>query len=255
MGALAGRMALVTGGSRGIGRGIAERLGRDGALVAVHYGGNAAAADEVVKTIEQAGGRAFAIGAELGVPGDAQALWAAFDEGLAAHGGGEGLDILVNNAGIGQFGRIHEVAEADFDRVFAVNARAPFFVVQHGLGRLRDGGRIVNVSSGVTRVAFPGAVSYAMTKGALNTLTLTLAEELGPRGITVNSVLPGVVATDINPWLADPRERARVAAYSAFDRVGEASDVADIVAFLASDDARWVTGQNVDASGGSSLGV
>ncbi|MBP0451302.1 MULTISPECIES: SDR family oxidoreductase [unclassified Kitasatospora] len=255
MGALEGRTALVTGGSRGIGRGIAERLGREGALVAVHYGGNAAAAEEVVEAIGRAGGRAFAIGAELGVPGDAKALWAAFDEGLAAAGGGEGLDILVNNAGIGQFGRVHEVAEADFDRVFAVNAKAPFFIVQEGLGRLRDGGRIVNVSSGVTRVAFPGAVSYAMTKGALNTLTLTLAEELGPRGITVNAVLPGVVATDINPWLEDPAARARVAAYSAFGRVGEAADVADVVAFLASDDSRWVTGQNLDVSGGSNLGV
>ncbi|MEE1827067.1 SDR family oxidoreductase [Streptomyces sp. BE20] len=269
-GRLAGRTALVTGGSRGIGRGIAERLGRDGALVAVHYGRNAAAAEEVVKTIEHAGGRAFAVGAELGVPGDAEALWAAFDAGLAgqraAGEGAEGrgpagqgtagsLDILVNNAGIGQYGRIHEVAEADFDKVFAVNARAPFFVVRHGLERLRDGGRIVNVSSGVTRVAFPTAIAYAMTKGALNTLTLTLAEELGPRGITVNAVLPGVVATDVNPWLDDPRARARVAAYSAFDRVGEASDVADVVAFLASDDARWVTGQNLDASGGSNLGV
>ncbi|MGV9266324.1 SDR family oxidoreductase [Kitasatospora sp. NPDC003701] len=252
---LAGRTALVTGGSRGIGRGIAERLGRDGALVAVHYGRDAEAAEQVVKAIGAAGGRAFAVGAELGVPGDAQALWAGFDAALAAHGGGEGLDILVNNAGIGQYGRIHEVAEADFDRVFAVNVKAPFFVVQHGLDRLRDGGRIVNVSSGVTRVAFPTAVSYAMTKGALNTLTLTLAQELGPRGITVNAVLPGVVDTDINPWLADPQARAAAAGYSAFDRVGEAADVADVVAFLASDDARWVTGQNLDASGGSNLGV
>ncbi|WP_327679911.1 SDR family oxidoreductase [Kitasatospora sp. NBC_00458] len=264
-GRLAGKTALVTGGSRGIGRGIAERLGRDGALVAVHYGRNAAAAEEVVETIEHAGGRAFAIGAELGVPGGAEALWAAFDAGLVRHwqagpepAAGEEpgeLDILVNNAGTGAYGRIHEVTGADFDKVFAVNARAPFFVVQQGLGRLRDGGRIVNVSSGVTRVAFPTAVAYAMTKGALNTLTLTLAEELGPRGITVNAVLPGVVDTDINPWLDDPRARAGAAAYSVFDRIGEAADVADIVSFLASDDARWVTGQNLDASGGSNLGV
>ncbi|MFI9329517.1 SDR family oxidoreductase [Kitasatospora sp. NPDC052868] len=255
MGALAGRTALVTGGSRGIGRGIAERLAREGALVAVHYGGNAAAAAEVVEAIGRAGGRAFAIGAELGVPGDAQALWAAFDEGLARSGAGGGLDILVNNAGIGLNGRVHEVAEEGYDRVFAVNVKAPFFIVQQGLGRLRDGGRIVNVSSGVTRVAFPTAVSYAMTKGALNTFTLTLAQELGPRGITVNAVLPGIVATDINPWLADPAARAQAAGYSAFDRVGEAADVADIVAFLASDDARWITGQQLDATGGSNLGV
>ncbi|MFE2106735.1 SDR family NAD(P)-dependent oxidoreductase [Kitasatospora sp. NPDC059463] len=254
MSKLTGKTALVTGGSRGIGRGIAERLAREGALVAVH-GRDTAAAEQVVKTIEQAGGRAFTVTAELGVPGDAEALWAAFDAGLAGYDGGSGLDILVNNAGIGQYGRIHEVPEDGFDRVFAVNAKAPFFVVQHGLGRLRDGGRIVNVSSGVTRVAFPVAVAYAMTKGALNTLTLTLAQELGPRGITVNAVLPGIVDTDINPWLADPQERARAAGYSVFDRVAEAGDIADVVAFLASDDARWITGQNLDATGGSNLGV
>ncbi|MFC5663631.1 SDR family oxidoreductase [Kitasatospora misakiensis] len=255
MGRLAGKTALVTGGSRGIGRGIAERLGREGALVAVHYGRDAAAAEEVVKTIERDGGRAFALGTELGVPGDAEALWAAFDAGLAGYDGGSGLDILVNNAGTGLYGRVGEVAEADFDRVFAVNARAPFFLVQYGLGRLRDGGRIVNVSSGVTRVAFPTAIAYAMTKGALNTLTLNLAQELGPRGITVNAVLPGVVDTEINPWLEDPQAHAWAAAYSAFNRVGEPGDIAGVVAFLASDDARWVTGHNLDATGGSNLGV
>ncbi|MFE6744912.1 SDR family NAD(P)-dependent oxidoreductase [Kitasatospora purpeofusca] len=249
-----GRTALVTGGSRGIGRGIAERLAREGALVAVH-GRDPEAAGRTAKEIERDGGRAFPVVAELGVPGDAEALWAAFDAGLAAYDGGRGLDILVNNAGIGQPGRIHEVDEAAYDRVFAVNARAPFFVVRHGLDRLRDGGRIVNVSSGVTRVAFPEAIAYAMTKGALNTLTLTLAQELGPRGITVNGVLPGIVATDINPWLADPSARARASSYSVFDRVAEPADVADVVAFLASDDARWVTGQNLEASGGSNLGV
>ncbi|MGW2252307.1 SDR family oxidoreductase [Kitasatospora sp. NPDC001660] len=256
MGALAGKTALVTGGSRGIGRGIAERLGRDGALVAVHYGRNAEAAEEVVRTIEAAGGRAFAVGAELGVPGDAQALWEAFDRGLAEYDGGAGgLDVLVNNAGTGLFGRVHEVGEEAYDEVFAVNAKAPFFVVQQGLERLRDGGRIVNVSSGATRLAFPSAIAYAMTKGALETFTLALAEELGARGITVNSVRPGIVPTDINPWLEDPAERERAAGYSALKRVAEVSDVADIVAFLASADSRWVTGQHIDATGGSSLGV
>ncbi|MEV7021642.1 SDR family oxidoreductase [Kitasatospora sp. NPDC093558] len=264
MGALVGKTALVTGGSRGIGRGIAERLGRDGALVAVHYGRNGEAAEEVVKTIGAEGGRAFAIGAELGVPGDAEALWEAFDQGLAAyaaehgdgHGGGAaGLDVLVNNAGMGLFGRAHEVDEAGYDEVFAVNAKAPFFVVQRGLERLRDGGRIVNVSSAVTRVAFPAAIAYAMTKGALEAFTLALAEELGPRGITVNSVRPGVVPTDINPWLDDLAAQERTAGLSALKRLAEVSDIADIVAFLASADSRWVTGQNLDATGGAGLGV
>ncbi|MFE4605335.1 glucose 1-dehydrogenase [Kitasatospora indigofera] len=255
MGTLSGRTALVTGGSRGIGRGIAERLAREGALVAVHYGTNREAAGQTVKGIAAEGGRAFAVGAELGLPGDADALWTAFDAALARHGGGSGLDILVNNAGINAHGRIHEVTEADYDRVFAVNVKAPFFLIRQGLDRLRDGGRIINISSGATRIAFPSITAYAMTKGALDTLTRTLAQDLGPRGITVNSVSPGVVATDINPWLADPAERARAAGYAALGRVGEAADIADVVGFLASDDARWVTGQDLEASGGSALGV
>ncbi|GLW04895.1 3-oxoacyl-ACP reductase [Microtetraspora sp. NBRC 13810] len=255
MGTLTGRTALVTGGGRGIGRAISERLGRDGALVAVHYGSNEAAAKDTVATIEAAGGRAFAFRAELGVPGDAAALWAAFDEGVASHADRPGLDILVNNAGIGLYGRIHEIGEADFDRVFAVNAKAPFFVIKHGLERLRDGGRIITISSGVTRIAFPFTTAYSMTKGAVEVLTHTLALDLGPRGITVNTVAPGIVDTDMNDWLTDPAERARAAAYSAFDRIGDPADIADVVAFVASDDARWVTGQRLDATGGSILGV
>ncbi|WP_457032889.1 SDR family oxidoreductase [Kitasatospora sp. P5_F3] len=256
MGSLAGRTALVTGGSRGIGRGIAERLAREGALVAVHYGSNREAAEQTVKVIRGDGGRAFAIGAELGVPGDAEALWEAFDAALAEHGeGATGLDILVNNAGIAAHGRIHEVTEADYDRVFAVNVKAPFFVIREGLDRLRDGGRIINISSGATRIAFPAITAYSMTKGALDIMTLTLAQDLGPRGITVNSVSPGIVATDINPWLADPDAHAEAAAYSVFGRVGRPGDIADVVAFVASDDARWITGQTLDATGGSALGV
>lgn len=172
---LTGKTALVTGGSRGIGRAIALRLAADGARVAVHYASNETAAKETVAAIEQAGGSAFAIRTELGVPGDAEALWKAFD----AHA--DGVDILVNNAGIAGPGTIDEVEEADYDRVFAVNAKAPFFIVKHGLGRLRDGGRIINISSGVTKVAFPGMTSYASSKGAVEVLTLTLAQTLGSR--------------------------------------------------------------------------
>ncbi|MGW1077680.1 SDR family oxidoreductase [Streptomyces sp. NPDC002537] len=255
MGRLSGKTALVTGGSRGIGRGISLRLARDGALVAVHYGHDAAAAAETVALIEAEGGKAFAFRAELGVDGDAVALWDAFDKGLAQFGAGSGLDILVNNAGITMPKPISAVSEEEFDRVFAVNVKAPFFVIQQGLDRLRDGGRIVNISSGVTRIAVPHIAAYSMTKGAIDTLTLTLAQELGARGITVNSVAPGFVDTDINPTLKDPEVRAAYAAVSAFNRVGEPSDIADVVAFVASDDARWVTGQYLDATGGGHLGI
>ncbi|MFF3980833.1 SDR family oxidoreductase [Streptomyces sp. NPDC001828] len=248
MGSLDGKTALVTGGSRGIGRAIAERLGRDGARVAVHYGTNEAAAKETVGAIEAAGGSAFAVGQELGVPGDAAALWEAFDRQA------DGVDILVNNAGIGQPLPFGEVTEEAYDRIFGVNAKAPFFVAQLGLARLRDNGRIVNISSGLSRAAMmPDQITYAMTKGSLDVLTRYLSKVVGARGITVNAVAPGIIDTDINAhWLrADEEARAQAAAYSVFGRVGEGSDIADVVAFLASDDGRWITGQWLDATGGS----
>ncbi|GAA2500516.1 SDR family oxidoreductase [Streptomyces gobitricini] len=250
-----GKTALVTGGSRGIGRAISHRLAREGALVAVHYGHDRTAAERTVKEIEADGGRAFPVHAELGVPGDADTLWSAFDAALAEQDALVGLDILVNNAGITLPRPLAQVTEADYDRVFAINTKAPFFIVQRGLGRLRDGGRIVNISSVATRVAFPAIVSYTMTKAALDYLTLSLAQELGPRGITVNAVAPGYTETEINPTLAVPEIRRRYSEASTFGRLGDPVDIADVVSFVASDDARWVTGQWIDASGGAHLGV
>ncbi|MCX4560793.1 SDR family oxidoreductase [Streptomyces phaeochromogenes] len=248
MGVLTGRTALVTGASRGIGRGIAERLGRDGARVGVHYGRNEAAAKETVATIEAAGGSAFAIRAELGLPGDAAALWEEFDRHA------DGVDILVNNAGIGSTPPIEEIDEETYDQVFAVNVKAPFFVVRHGLERLRDGGRVVNISSGLARTAvFPHLIAYAMTKGALDVFSRDLSKVLGARGITVNSLAPGIVDTDNTAELlhGSADGRANAAAVSALGRVGETADIADVVAFLASDQGRWVTGHWMDATGGS----
>lgn len=255
VGRLSGRTALVTGGSRGIGKAVSMRLAAEGALVAVHYGHDAVAAKETVERITSAGGRAFAVHAELGVPGDAATLWTAFDEGLAGPDSGDGLDILVNNAGITLPVEISKVTEAEYDRVFAVNTKAPFFVVQQALGRMRDGGRIVNISSVVTRVAFSWVIAYSMSKGAMDVLTRTLAKELGPRGITVNAVSPGITETGINPTLKQPEVRARYESLSVFNRLGNPEDIADVVAFLSSDDARWVTGQCLDASGGLLLGI
>jgi 3-oxoacyl-[acyl-carrier protein] reductase len=249
MGVLAGKTALVTGASRGIGRSIAERLAREGALVAVHYGSNEQAARDTVAAIEKADGAAFPIGTRLGTPGDAKTLWAAFDADA------DGVDIIVNNAGIAVYAPIGAVTDQDFDEVFAVNAKAPFFILQHGLSRLRDNGRIINISSGAARIAVPMTIAYSMTKGALNVLTHTLALELGPRGITVNSVAPGVVDTDLTFWLADPKMREQATAMSALQRVADPADIADVVAFLASPDARSITGQTIDATGGTLLGV
>ncbi|NEB35827.1 SDR family oxidoreductase [Streptomyces sp. SID14515] len=248
MGSLTGKTALVTGGSRGIGRGIAERLGRDGAVVGVHYGSNRAAAEETVAAIEAAGGKAFALGAELGAPGAAAALWAAFDEHA------DGLDILVNNAGIGASRNFTEIGEEEYDRLFTVNTKAPFFLTQSGLDRLRDGGRVINISTGLSHAAMmPDLIAYAMTKGALDVFTRYLSKVLGERGITVNAVAPGIVDTDANAdWLHSGDEAwAGAAALSALGRVGTPADIADVVAFLASDGGRWITGHWIDTTGGS----
>ncbi|MFD9393528.1 SDR family oxidoreductase [Streptomyces sp. NPDC060000] len=252
MSRLAGKTALVTGSSRGIGRATAERLARDGALVAVHYNSDDVAAGKVVAGIAEAGGRAFSVQAELGVPGDVDALFAGLEAGFGEHGA-SGLDILVNNAGVMGGVPPEEVTPEIFDRLVAVNAKAPFFIVQRALGVLRDGGRIINISSGLTRFANPQEVAYAMTKGAIEQLSLHFAKHLAGRGITVNSVAPGITNNG-TPVFDIPEVVEQMAALSAFNRVGETQDVADVVAFLASDDARWITGSFLDASGGTLLG-
>jgi len=248
---LTGKTALVTGSSRGIGAAIAERLAQDGAEVAVHYGRDEGAAEATVGRIRLRGGRAFAVKAELGVPGDVDTLFAALTRELAE----KPLDILVNNAAIMVYEATIEGATPEsFERVFAVNARAPLFIAQRALRTMPSGGRIINVSSGVTWFAIPEVV-YSMSKGALNVMTRSLALTQGARGITVNTVSPGITATDMNGWLVDnPASQASVAAMVALGRHGQPADIADAVAFFASDDARWVTGQTLEVNGGLWLG-
>jgi 3-oxoacyl-[acyl-carrier protein] reductase len=248
---LTGRTALVTGASRGIGRAIAERLAADGALVAVHYGSNETAAKETVGAIEKAGGQAFAVRADLAGTAELDALFAGLQDGLA----GRPLDVLVNNAAVIDYTATIEGATPEaFDRLFAVNVRAPLFVIQRALPLMPDGGRIVNVSSGVTWFAIPEVV-YGMSKGALNVLTRSLAQTQGRRGITVNTVSPGITETDMNGWLTESPEAARqVAGMTALGRHGQPADIADAVAFFASDDGRWVTGQTLEVNGGLLLG-
>jgi NAD(P)-dependent dehydrogenase (short-subunit alcohol dehydrogenase family) len=251
---LADRTALVTGSSRGIGRATAQRLARDGALVAVHYATNEAAARQVVDGITGSGGRAFAVQAELGLPGDVDRLFEGLEAGLKEHNGGEvRLDILVNNAGVMGGIAPEDTTPDQFDHLMAVNARAPFFLIQRALTIMPDGGRIINISSGLTRFANPQEIAYAMTKGAVEMLALHYAKALGPRNITVNSVAPGITRND-NPLFAMPEAVEQMAQLSTFGRVGEPADVGDVVAFLASPDARWVTGAFIDASGGTLLG-
>jgi 3-oxoacyl-[acyl-carrier protein] reductase len=251
MASLTGKTALVTGASRGIGRAIAQRLAADGAVVAVHYGSNDAAAADTIAAIERAGGQAFGVRAELGVDGDVDTLFTALADGLA----GRPLDILVNNAAIATYeATIDDATPEQFEREFAINVRAPFFITQRALPLLRDGGRIINISSGVTWFATPQIV-YSMTKGALNVLGRSLANTVGTRGITVNNVSPGVTDTEMNSWLHEADDAAAgIAGITALDRVGAAGDIADAVAFFASDDSRWVTGQTVEVNGGLWLG-
>ncbi len=241
----------MTGASRGIGRAIAVRLAADGARVIVHFGTDDKGAAATVAAIERDGGSAFAVGARLGVEGDVETLFAGVEAGLA----GRPLDIVVNNAAAPPAGPIGTTTREEFDRLFAVNVRAPYFIVERALPLLRDGGRIVAVSSAATRMANPAQTSFAMTKGAVETMTRTLANQVGARGITVNAVAPGATRTPTNGAVFDaPGLTALITASTALDRLGGAEDVADVVAFLASDDARWVTGQVIDASGGLFLG-
>ena len=247
-GTLSGKTALVTGGSRGIGRAVALRLAADGARVAVNYRSDKAAADAVVAEIEGAGGSAFALCADVSDTAAIAKMFEAFDAQA------DGLDVLINNAGIGSMATLAESDEAVFDTQMQVNARGPFFVTRAALSRLRDGARIVNVSSMVAQVAYPSCIAYAMSKAAVSHFTLSLAAELGPRGITVNAVTPGATITDFAPALFnDPATVEYLAQAAALKRVGQPEDVARVIAMLVGPDAAWVTGQIVEASGGMHL--
>ncbi|MEA3540253.1 MAG: SDR family oxidoreductase [Pseudomonadota bacterium] len=253
MSSLQGKAALVTGASRGIGRAIATRLAADGALVAVHYGQRRESAEETARMIEAAGGAAFVVGADVTRPDAIEALFSELTTELAARGH-EAIDVLVNNVGIGGGGSIAAMTEADFDRLFATNVKGTFLVTQQALPHLRDGGRVINISSMVSLAAYPGSIAYAMTKAALNSFTLSLAADLARRGITVNAVAPGATATDfIAPLLADAKAAAFYAKAAALGRIGEPAEIAGVVAFLASSDGGWVTGQIIQASGGMHL--
>lgn len=251
---LDGKIALVTGASRGIGRAIALRLARDGALVAVHYGSHAELADDVVQEIRGSGGDAFAVGADLLAADGPNQLLSAMDAALTVRTGGDQFDILVNNAGRGQYRTIEDITAESLDEVMDLHVKAPILIIQQALPRLREGGSIINLSSAVTRIALPNLLGYSVSKGAVNTLTHVLAQHLGNCGIRVNALLPGIVETDMNAdTLGSEDGRQFAAGLSVFGRWGQPEEIADMAAFLASPDSRWVTGQLLDASGGSRL--
>jgi len=251
---LANKTALVTGGSRGIGRAIAERLAKDGALVAITYNSGKDAADEVIAGIEKAGGKAFALHADL-VDADAiPSFFEKLDSEFIARTGGNTLNILVNNAGNAGWGNLSDATPQSWDTMFAVHARAPFFVIQSAQSRLSHGSRIINISSGLATRPQPSVPIYSAAKGAINTLTHALAMEFGARGITVNAVAPGWTRTDMNAAVRENGDIVKaIETDTALGRFGEATDIAEVVGFLASDQGGWVTGQIVEASGGYRL--
>jgi 3-oxoacyl-[acyl-carrier protein] reductase len=240
---LEGRIALVTGGSRGIGAAIAKRLAADGASVAITYAKDASAASAVVKAIELGGGKAIAIQADAA---DAEAVKNAVEKSVAAFGR---LDVLVNNAGTAIPKTFEETSLKELDRLIAVNVRGVFVATQAALKHMKSGGRIISIGSAVgERALTPGLVPYSATKGAVKMFTQALSREVGSRGITVNNVQPGPIDTDLNPasgeW-AVPQK-----AFTALDRYGQVDEVAALVAFVASPESSYITGANLTVDGG-----
>jgi len=245
---LSGKTALITGASRGIGRASALALAKDGAQVLVHYGRGAAEAEAVVAQIRKAGGHADAIAADLSAPDGSHKLAKQVRSVV-----GDRLDILIANAGIAVGGSIEETSVEAFDQMFAVNVRAPFFLVQQLLPILGKGSSVVFVSSLAAHASVAGLSAYAATKGAVSTLVTHFAAALGERGIRVNAVAPGVVDTDMSKFARTEAGRDFTLAMQALKRVAQPDDIGDVVAFLASDAARWITGDVVRVDGGSKL--
>jgi 3-oxoacyl-[acyl-carrier protein] reductase len=245
---LSGKTALVTGASRGIGRACALALAQAGAQVIVHYGRGAAEAEAVVKQIRDAGGQAQSVAADMAAPDGPHRLAADVRRIV-----GDRLDILVANAGIANAATIEDTKVEDFDALFAVNVRAPFFLVQQLLPILGSGSSIVLLSSLAAHASVGALSAYAATKGAVDTLVKHFAAALGERGIRVNAVAPGVVATDMSSFTKTDDGRDFTLGLQALKRLAQPEDIADVVAFLASDEARWITGDTVNVDGGSKL--
>lgn len=244
MPSLQGKTAIVTGSARGIGAEIALTLARAGAKVIINYVENKAAADNICAAIAEAGGECRAVQADVSDPAEVRKLFATTIEYFNR------IDILVNNAGILLFKEIADIQDKEFDRIVDVNFKSVLYTLREAAGKLADHGRVVTVSSTVTRLMLPRYGAYAATKAAVEQLTRIFAREMGKRGITANTVSPGPVDTELFRAGKTAADIERMAAMAALGRIGEADDIAQVVLFLASDEARWITGQNIGVNGG-----
>jgi 3-oxoacyl-[acyl-carrier protein] reductase len=246
MSKLAGKVAVVTGASKGIGAGIAKALAAQGASVVVNYASSSAGADAVVQAIADSGGKAIAVKGDVSKAADAEAL---IGEALSAYGR---LDILVNNAGVYSWEALGEITEEKFDRQFSVNVLGLLFVTQAAEKHLGEGASVINISSAITSMLPANSSVYSATKGAVDAITGVLAKELGPRGIRVNAILPGIVVTEGTQaaGFTGGDLEAGIVAQTPLGRSGRPDDIGDVAAFLASEDARWLTGERITASGG-----
>ncbi|NHN85100.1 glucose 1-dehydrogenase [Acetobacter musti] len=246
MNRLSGKVAIVTGASKGIGAGIARALAAEGAAVIVNYASSKAGADAVVTAITDSGGKAFAVQGDVSRRADAQAL---VDAAISQFGR---LDILVNNSGVYEFASIEEITEEHFHRLFDVNVLGTLLTTQAAVKHLEGGGSVINISSVVSRVTPPNSAVYTGTKGAIDAITGSLARELGPKQIRVNAINPGLIETEgtrAASVVGSEMEQA-IIAQTPLGRSGQVQDIAPLAVFLASDDARWLTGETLIASGG-----
>jgi len=246
------KIALVTGGSRGLGKNMALHIAQKGIDVLLTYHSQQAEAEAVVAEITSYGRRAAAVQLDAGNSASFVAFFGQVQATLRATFGAERFHFLVNNAGTALHAAFADTTEAQFDEMVNVHLKGPFFLTQQALPLLEDGGRIINISSGLARFSYPGSSAYASVKGAIEVLTRYQAKELGARGITANVVAPGAIATDFSGGMVrdNPQVNAAVAGATALGRVGQPDDIGPLVAFLCTDEARWVNAQRIEASGG-----
>jgi 3-oxoacyl-[acyl-carrier protein] reductase len=248
------RVAVITGSSRGLGAATAKRLAQDGFFVVVNYVRSQKDGEQVLRDIRGAGGNGALVQGDVSNLGGIRSFFEGVDAALSDNGLPPSIDVLVANAGILISKSFAETTEADFDSLFDTNVKGVFFLIQSALTRIRDNGRIITLSSGLSRFANPMFTAYSATKGAVEVMTRNLAQELGVRGITVNAIAPGAIDTDMNAsWIRSDEGRTMLLARQALKKIATPPEIADAIAFLAGPDSRWITAQRIEASGGSSL--